>query len=186
MRAGISTIVSPGLHRRFVRVPVIPISKALRRRPAAARSRPTTSVPSVCSCGPSRSRGPRATGTRSRASTCRCRKRGGNAGNAAAKASSTRPRRRPRRTHDADAISRRYPHGQLLVAGPAIDRAVAERATDSRGSGALRRNVPRRVVPRDRQPLVVVIVPTADVALPPDDGRPLDRLLAALPPFTSC
>ena len=83
----------------------------------------------------------------------------------------------------AQEIVDRYPHGQLLVAGlgtiqPAIDvrRIARERSLFVETFLAATYRV--------GESFVVAIVPTADVALPPADGRSLDRLLATLPPFT--
>ena len=80
-------------------------------------------------------------------------------------------------------IADRYPHGQLLVAAPgSIEPAVSlRRIAWERG---LYLETFLGASYRVNDALVLVIVPTADVTLPPDDGRPFDRLLAALPPFS--
>ena len=77
----------------------------------------------------------------------------------------------------------RYPHGQLLVAAPgsielslSVRRLAWERELYVETFLAATYNVANS--------FVVVIVPTADVALPPNDGRPLDRLISTLPAFS--
>lgn len=91
---------------------------------------------------------------------------------------------RPGQPLDARAIVDRYPHGQLLIAGlGSIEPALSVRRL------AWERNLYVETflgvaydVPSGGQ--IVFIVPTADVALPANDGRPLDQLLMRLPPFT--
>jgi hypothetical protein len=82
----------------------------------------------------------------------------------------------------ADIVDR-YPHGQLLVAGEAsIEPALALRTL------AHERKLFVEAFLAARYPagnsFVIAIVPTADVALPPSDGRSIDRLMATLPPFS--
>lgn len=80
-------------------------------------------------------------------------------------------------------IVSRYPHGQLLVAGlGSIDQAVSVRRLASERGLYLEAFLAATYPVNDRY--VVVVVPTADIALPPPDGRPLDRLLHTLPPFS--
>lgn len=90
--------------------------------------------------------------------------------------------------NDAEALEpseivNRYPHGQLLVAGfGGIEAAVSVRRLAWERGLYLETFLAATYPVNDR--FVVAIVPTADIALPPPDGRPLDRLLLTLPPFS--
>ncbi len=89
----------------------------------------------------------------------------------------------PSESLDADQIVATYPQGQLLVAGfGTIEPAVSVRRIASERGLYLETFLASTYPVNDR--FVVAIVPTADVALPPPDGRPIDRLLSALPPFS--
>ena len=85
-----------------------------------------------------------------------------------------------------EVIVEMVPHGQLLVAGwGTIEPAITVRAI------AAERSLYVETYLAAAYPaggaggrFVVAIVPSADVALPPADGRPIDRLLQALPPFS--
>lgn len=80
-------------------------------------------------------------------------------------------------------IVARYPHGQLLVAGRGtIEPAVSVRRMAFEHGLYLETFLGATYTVNDG--FVVAIVPTADVALPPVDGRPLDRLILTLPPFS--
>jgi hypothetical protein len=84
---------------------------------------------------------------------------------------------------DADDLIARYTHGQLLVAGfGTIEPAVSLRRLAWERGLYLETFLGAVYPVNDR--FVVAIVPTADIALPPVDGRPLDRLLPTLPPFS--
>lgn len=84
---------------------------------------------------------------------------------------------------DAAEIIARYPHGQLLVAGfGTIEPAVSLRRL-AWEQGLYLETFLGALYPINDS-FVVAIVPTADIALPPVDGRPLDRLLLTLPPFS--
>ncbi|RYG79413.1 hypothetical protein EON77_09165 [bacterium] len=93
--------------------------------------------------------------------------------------------RNERETIVPEAIVAAFPHGQLLVAGwgtiePSVSvrRIAAEQNlyVETFLAAAYPAGAPGR--------FVVAIVPTADVALPPADGRPIDRLAQTLPPFS--
>lgn len=84
---------------------------------------------------------------------------------------------------DADAIARRHPHGQLLVAGWAsIEPAM--RLREIARAKRLYVETFLAAAYRAGHDVVVAIVPSGAVALPPDDGRGIDRLVASLPPHT--
>lgn len=84
---------------------------------------------------------------------------------------------------DPDRIVEAYPHGQLLVAGfGTIEPAVSVRRIAFERGLYLETFLAAAYPVNDR--IAVAVVPTADVALPPPDGRPLDRLILTLPPFS--
>ena len=84
---------------------------------------------------------------------------------------------------EPEQITARYPHGQLLVAGfGSIEPAVSVRRI-AWEQGLYLETFLGAVYPVNDS-FVVAIVPTADISLPPVDGRPLDRLLLTLPPFS--
>lgn len=87
------------------------------------------------------------------------------------------------REPDVQQIASTYSQGQLLVAGFAsIEPAVSVRRLASE-RGLYLETFLGAVYPVGDS-FVVAIVPTADVALPPADGRSIDRLLLTLPPFS--
>lgn len=84
---------------------------------------------------------------------------------------------------EPEAIVDRYPQGQLLIAGAgSIEPAVSVRRIAAERGLYVETFLAATYPVNDR--FVVVIVPTADISLPPLDGRPLDRLLLTLPPFS--
>jgi len=90
----------------------------------------------------------------------------------------------PTDAFDPEQVVARYPHGQLLVAGwgtiePA--RRVRQIATER----DLYLDCYLAAAYPVNAAVAVAIVPTLDVALPPPDGRPLDRLIATLPPHAA-
>lgn len=91
--------------------------------------------------------------------------------------------RNPNDPLSAEQIVAETPQGQLLIAGFAsIEPAVSVRRLASE-RGLYLETFLGAVYPVGSG-FVVAIVPTADVALPPADGRPIDRLLLTLPPFS--
>jgi hypothetical protein len=84
---------------------------------------------------------------------------------------------------DPEVIAKQYPHGQLLVAGCAsIEPAKRLRAIAREKRLYVETYLAASY--RAGDAIVVAIVPTDDVALPPDDGRSIDRLVASLPPHS--
>jgi hypothetical protein len=84
---------------------------------------------------------------------------------------------------DAEAIAKQFPHGQLLIAGWAsIEPAKRLRAIARERALYVETYLAASYPAGDA--VVVAIVPTEDVALPPADGRSIDRLVASLPPHT--
>ena len=84
-----------------------------------------------------------------------------------------------------EAICAAFGHGQLLVAGwgdlgpsASVRRIAAERGLYV--ETYLAATYPAGAAGQ----FVVAIVPTENVAMPPADGRPIDALAAALPPFS--
>ena len=86
-------------------------------------------------------------------------------------------------TIDPAEIVARYPHGQLLVSG----LGSIQPALEVRGLAKEQKRYVEAffgaIYPMGKTS-VIAIVPTADVALPPADGRSIDKLLATLPPFS--
>ena len=86
---------------------------------------------------------------------------------------------------DADEIAARYPHGQLLVAGLAsIEPAVSLRRLSFERGLYLETFLAAAYPAGAEGRFIVTIVPTADVALPPADGQPVDAIISRLPPFS--
>lgn len=84
---------------------------------------------------------------------------------------------------DPDAILAMYPHGQLLVAGwGSIEPAKRVRAIAAEKKIYVETFLAAAFPVADA--VVIAIVPSADVALPPADGRSIDRLMATLPPHS--
>ncbi len=87
-------------------------------------------------------------------------------------------------TIDAAAVAQNYPHGQLLIAGwGSIEPARQFRAIATR-QRLYAETFLAAVYPMAGGGRAVVIVPNAEVALPPADEMPIDRLIPRLPPHT--
>ena len=93
--------------------------------------------------------------------------------------------RSPAETLVPESLVAAFPHGQLLVAGwGTIEPSVSLRRLAAEQELYVETYLAAAYPAGPWGRFVVAIVPTADVALPPADGRPLDRLLATLPPFS--
>lgn len=93
--------------------------------------------------------------------------------------------RNERETLVPESLVAAYPHGQLLVAGwGTIEPSVSVRRIAAEQNLYVETYLAAAYPAGAFGRFVVAIVPTADVALPPADGRSLDRLLATLPPHS--
>lgn len=93
--------------------------------------------------------------------------------------------RTPAETLVPESIVETFPHGQLLVAGwGTIEPAVSVRRLAAERELYVETYLAAAYPAGAEGQFVIAIVPTADVALPPVDGRPLDALIRALPPFS--
>jgi hypothetical protein len=85
----------------------------------------------------------------------------------------------------AEEIVARYPHGQLLVAGWASIDPPADVRTAASHRQLYLETYLGAIYPLPGDARCVVIVPTADIALPaPMPNQPVDELLKRLPPFS--
>lgn len=93
--------------------------------------------------------------------------------------------RNERETLVPESLVAAFGHGQLLVAGwGTIAPAVAVRQLAAEQNLYVETFLAAAYPAGAFGRFVVVVVPTSDVALPPADGRSLDRLQQTLPPFS--
>ncbi|MFT3785201.1 MAG: hypothetical protein QM770_03425 [Tepidisphaeraceae bacterium] len=84
---------------------------------------------------------------------------------------------------EPNGIVEHFPHGQLVVAGWGSIEPARQVRQLAKERGLYLETMLAATFPTGDQ-LVIAIVPTEHVALPPVDGRPIDALIRSLPPHT--
>lgn len=85
---------------------------------------------------------------------------------------------------DVEAIAAKYPHGQLLIAGWGSIEPAKQFRRIAHEKQLYAETFLAAVYPVAGGGRAVAIVPNEDVALPPADQLPIDRLIARLPPHS--